>query len=134
MPTPSSKTSGKISPSPSLSYDPIHLSDSRRKMTLNKNPITKNVVGRPNNNNDDGDETDLDIYSRSSVDENDERFLSTSSSINLTNNSSNLSTLTPIRNVEIGALIPLSSNGDLRNDVQVHFRYNPTYKLNNEYK
>ena len=91
-------------------------------MTLNKNPITKNVVGRPNNNNDDGDETDLDIYSRSSVDENDERFLSTSSSINLTNNSSNLSTLTPIRNVEIGALIPLSSNGDLRNDVQVHFR------------
>jgi hypothetical protein len=102
MPTPSRKQKNN-SPTPSLNYDPIHLSDSRRKI------MTSTKSSSKSGENDD----DLDIYSRSSVDDVDQ----VNSSMNLADSS--LSTLTPIRNVEIGGLIPLSANGELRHDVQV---------------
>ena len=104
----------KSSPTPSLSYDPIHLSDSRQKLTMLKKSSKVE--------NDEAGDTDLDIYSRSSIDidENEgERYLSANSSLNVTSTSS-LSTLTPIRNVEIGGLIPFRPNGEQRsNDILV---------------
>ena len=108
MPTPSRNTykQKNDSPTPSLSYDPIHLSDSRRKIMMGKKSSSKSIDGIENDD-------DLDIYSRSSVDDVDQ----VNSSVNLADSS--MSTLTPIRNVEIGGLIPLSANGELRHDVQV---------------
>ena len=102
----------KTSPTPSLSYDPIHLSNSSQKLTSLKKSSKMD--------NDDTD-TDLDIYSRSSidVDESEERYQSANSSLNIVSNSS-MSSLTPIRNVEIGALIPFTPNGEQRNDIQVN--------------
>jgi hypothetical protein len=99
-----------MSPTPSLSYEPIHLIDSRQKLS------SLNKASKIESHDDD---TDLDIYSRSSieVDENEgERYMSANSSLNI---ATSVSTLTPIRNIEIGGLIPFTANGEQRNDIQV---------------
>jgi len=87
------------SPTPSLTYDSVQLSGSK----------TTSKTSADRTSRVDSDE--FDIYSSP--------LSSESERISLTNtgetpNSSNLSKLTPIRNVEIGALIPLSANGDIQ--------------------
>ena len=65
-------------------------------------------------------EIDDDFYSRSSVEESDQ--------MSAISADGKLSALTPIRNVEIGALIPLSANGEARHEVQVMFSKYTQYK------
>jgi hypothetical protein len=98
--------SGKVSPTPSLSYDPVRLKNSKATSST-KNSTSKSV------DTENDDETDLDIYSRSSVDDFDPATISADPKL------STLSKLTPVRNVEIGGLIPLSANGEIRHDLQV---------------
>lgn len=96
----------KVSPTPSLSFDPVRLKDSKQS-TLTRKSTSKSV--------DTENDEDLDVFSRSSVSDFDQ-----SGSLNTTDSKlGSLSKLTPVRNVEIGALIPLTANGDLRHDDQV---------------
>lgn len=99
------------SPSSSLSYEPIHLAESTTKNAQN---ISDRGGSKSINNNPESD--DLDFYSQCSS--SDAANQSTSEPQTPMQDPSALSKLTPIRNVEIGGLIPLSTNGEIQHDIQ----------------